>query len=97
MSRLSRFIHFYTDEDDGNGREEPFVLKTVTGALLHITDALAKPAKKFTATLSPVQDLHGQDAPYPSGGGKNKLDTSSFSNGTYNDVTLTRNTDGSSY
>ena len=72
MSRLSRFIHFYTDEDDGNGGEKG-ILKTVTGTLLHITDALAKPAKKFTATLEPIQDLHGQDAPYPSGGGKNKF------------------------
>lgn len=48
------------------------ILKTVTGTLLHITDALAKPAKKFVATLEPIQDLHGQDAPYPAGGGKNK-------------------------
>lgn len=72
MGRLARFIRFYTDEDDGNGGEKG-VLKTVTGALLHIVDALAKPAKKFTATLEPIQDLHGQDAPYPSGGGKNLL------------------------
>ena len=76
MSKLSRFIHFYTDEDDGNGREEPFVLKTVKAAIIHITDALAKPAKKFTATLEPIQDLHGQDAPYPAGGGKNKINIS---------------------
>ena len=71
MSRLSRFIHFYTDEDDGNGGEKG-VLKTVSGTIIHILDALAKPAKKFVATLEPVQDLHGQDAPYPAGGGINK-------------------------
>ena len=73
MSRLSRFIHFYTDEDDGNGGEKG-VLKTVSGTIIHILDALAKPAKKFVATLEPIQDLHGQDAPYPAGGGKNKFD-----------------------
>lgn len=69
MGRLARFIRFYTDEDDGNGGEKG-VLKTVTGTIIHILDALKKPVNKFTATLEPIQDLHGQDAPYPSGGGK---------------------------
>ena len=70
MSRLSRFIHFYTDEDDGNGGEKG-VLKTVTGTIIHILDALKKPAKKLTVGMSPVQDLHGYDNPWPAGGGKN--------------------------
>ena len=38
-------------------------LKTVTGALLHITDALAKPAKKFVATLEPIQSGSGDPSP----------------------------------
>ena len=72
MSKLSRFIHFYTDEDDGNGGGSG-VLKTIKAALVHITDALAKQLDKCEVTLEPKQDLHGQDAPYPSGGGVNKL------------------------
>lgn len=51
------------------------VWKTVTGTLLHLTDALASPMQKCEVTLEPIQDLHGQDAPYPAGGGKNKLNT----------------------
>lgn len=56
MSRLSRFIHFYTDEDEGNGGGgDPGILKTVSGALIHITDALAKPLKKLVVNLEPIQ------------------------------------------
>lgn len=52
------------------------VWKTVTGTLIHITDALASPMRKCEVTLEPIQDLHGQDAPYPAGGGKNLVDPS---------------------
>ena len=62
MGRLARFIHFYTDEDDGNGGGSS-ILKTVSGALIHITDALAKPAKKFVATLEPIQSGSGDPSP----------------------------------
>ena len=48
------------------------IWKTVTGTLIHITDALASPMQKCEVSLEPIQDLHGQDAPYPAGGGKNK-------------------------
>ena len=70
MSPLRRLIWLKFFAGGGSSA----VLKTVTGALLHITDALAKPAKKFVATLEPIQDLHGQNAPYPAGGGKNLAD-----------------------
>ena len=33
----------------------------------------ACPFKHIAATIEPVQDLHGQDAPYPPGGGKNMI------------------------
>lgn len=49
------------------------IWKTVTGTLIHITDALEAPMQKCEVSLEPIQDLHGQDAPYPAGGGKNKL------------------------
>ena len=39
------------------------VLKTVSGAIVHITDALAKPAKKFVASLEPIQSGSGDPAP----------------------------------
>jgi hypothetical protein len=50
------------------------IWKTVTGTLIHITDALASPMRKCEVTLEPIQDLHGQDAPYPAGGGKQLFD-----------------------
>lgn len=48
-------------------------LKTVTGTMLHVLDALAKPAEELLVSLSPIQDLHGYDSPWPAGGGKNKF------------------------
>ena len=51
-----------------------YIWKTVTGTLIHITDALASPMRKCEVALEPIQDLHGQDAPYPAGGGSNKWD-----------------------
>lgn len=35
---------------------------------------VAKPLKQLLIPFSPVQDLHGQNAPYPAGGGANLLD-----------------------
>ena len=70
MSPTEKLIWLYRKGGSGGGGVE----KTVKSALVHITDALAKPAKKLVAEINPVQDLHGQDAPYPAGGGVNKLD-----------------------
>lgn len=50
------------------------VIKTVTGAIVTFTCKSAKPIVNLTATLSPIQDLHGYDNPWPAGGGVNKLD-----------------------
>ena len=50
-----------------------YIWKTVTGTLIHITDALASPMQKCEVSLEPIQDLHGQDAPYPAGGGINAM------------------------
>lgn len=47
--------------------------KTVSGSMIHITDAVFFPMQKCEVTLEPIQDLHGQDAPYPAGGGVNKI------------------------
>lgn len=45
--------------------------KTVSGAVVYITDALRKPAVALSTAINPVQDLHGYDNPWPAGGGKN--------------------------
>lgn len=42
------------------------------------TDVL--PAKSVSVAIEPVQDLNGQSAPYPAGGGKNQFDAEATSN-----------------
>ena len=46
--------------------------KTVSGTMVHITDALAKAALSVLASIEPIQDLHGYSSPWPAGGGANK-------------------------
>lgn len=61
--------------------KEEFLLNPVTEH--NITDAAIasfetnlKHPVKVTVPITPQQDLHGYDAPWPAGGGKNKLDPS---------------------
>ena len=81
--------------------------ETAEGNPISITDASGLSAKSCEVTMNPIQDLHGQDAPYPAGGMKNKLPfdldtiktnntagTWSGNNYTYNGVTWTVNEDG---
>ena len=59
-----------------NGGETEPVWATVSGAIASFTTPFAYPLKKLVAQINPVQDLHGYDAPWPAGGGKNKFDKS---------------------
>lgn len=67
--------------------------------IVHIDDAAGVPVASLEAGIEPVQDLHGYDAPWPGGGGKNILPiTEWFQSGytnTNHDVTMTINADGS--
>lgn len=57
------------------------IWKTVTGTLLHITDALPSPVKELSVAIEPYQDLTYGD-PYPAGGSKNLIpDGTDTSNG----------------
>lgn len=47
--------------------------ETVTGKIVSFLTQRIAPLK-IEADLSPIQDLHGYDAPWPPGGGKNKFD-----------------------
>ena len=64
------------------------VLKTVKAALVHVTDAKAKPAVSVKAYVEPAQDLHGYDNPWPAGGGVNQLPCGSAFTVTENGITL---------
>ena len=67
----SWLVDVYNAAKEGSGEE-----KTVSGVLIHITDALAKAALSVLASIEPIQDLHGYANPWPGGGGKNLVDPS---------------------
>ena len=49
--------------------------RTATGSIVTLENCPDKiPLKSCVVDIEPVQNLHGQDAPYPAGGGKNLLD-----------------------
>lgn len=75
------------------GTGPKYVIRTVTGAMVKILNALAEPAVSLKVSLGPKQDLHGYDHPWPAGGGKNKLKPYSYTANTSN-VTLTYSDDG---
>lgn len=52
-----------------------FATDTVSGDVVSFPDgADGIPVKAFTGSIIPQQNLNGQSAPYPAGGGKNKVD-----------------------
>ena len=69
------------------------ITDTASGAIASFPDGAAMPMESLTVEMSPIQDLHGQDAPYPAGGGKNKLQVTAESQ-TVNGVTFTVHDDG---
>lgn len=68
---------------------------SVSGDVVSFPDgADGIPVKAFTGSIIPQQNLNGQSAPYPAGGGKNKLQITATTQ-TINGVTITVNADGS--
>lgn len=58
--------------EDGETPLSAFPNDTVSGQIVHITDGADDiPMDSVKVNIEPVQDLHGQEAPYPAGGGKN--------------------------
>ena len=51
-----------------------YITDTAQGAIASFPDGADDvPVKSLVAQITPLQDLHGQSAPYPAGGGKNKI------------------------
>ena len=72
----------------------PVITDTASGAIASFSDGADDlPLKSLVVDINPVQDLHGQDAPYPAGGGKNLLPITAVTS-TENGVTFTVNEDG---
>lgn len=65
----------------------PVITDTASGAIATFPDgADGLPLKRLVAQIEPVQDLHGQDAPYPPGGGKNLFDKDAVETSKYLDT-----------
>lgn len=64
----------------------------ITGDIVTFESEYAQPLKKVEVSLSPIQDLHGYDFPWPAGGGKNKCPLMPTT--TINGVTFTQRADG---
>lgn len=71
MGKLARFIYYYTGNIENDA---PDTEHTASGAVVHFTTKESAPVTSLTAAINPVQDLHGQESPYPAGGGKNLFD-----------------------
>lgn len=76
--------------DSGISKE---ISEQLEGELVNFKAAYAVPLKALSVALSPIQDLHGYDSPWPAGGGKNKLEVEATT-ATDHDVVFTVNADG---
>ena len=65
--------------------EQPHIETLVGNPVSFKAEAL--PLQELKVAINPVQDLHGQDAPYPPGGGKNQFYCDSNKTATLNGVT----------
>ena len=57
-------------------------------------DNIPENISRLKVDLEPIQNLHGYDNPWPTGGGKNKLKPPAVGSTTINNVTFTVNNDG---
>lgn len=63
------------DIKDATARDLATYIGESSGSIAHFTDgADSWPMQELKIAISPVQDLHGYDNPWPAGGGKNLLD-----------------------
>lgn len=70
------------------------LVDTATGSIASfVPDSTVPTVRGLTVDVEPVQDLHGYDAPWPAGGGKNKLQNTATTS-TIQGVTFTVNNDG---
>jgi len=64
-----------------------FPTDTASGSIANFSDGADNvPVKSLVAQITPVQDLNGYDAPWPAGGGANRLNESDLVTGAWLDV-----------
>lgn len=77
--------------NSAKGKPDP--LNTFAGKIVEFISKRSLPMVKLEANFTPIQNLNGQEAPYPPGGGKNLLPIT-ISTSTTSGVTFTVNNDG---
>ena len=61
-------------------KKSPAIYKNASGDIVTFDDAAdGMPLSECVVSIDPVQDLHGQDSPYPAGGSKNKFNQTLYS------------------
>lgn len=87
----------WMDQTGGDESGLASVIKsTASGEIASFADgADGRQIDSLVVNITPVQDLRGQDAPYPPGGGKNKLPYATKETSTVKGITTVRNSDGS--
>lgn len=72
-----------TEQDIADAIIQVLPVDSASGAVASFPDGYPAPVEALTATITPVQDLHGQTSPYPAGGGKNKFGLEFIQNTTF--------------
>jgi len=83
-----------TDIVTGETILDPLIpVKTANGSLVSFADGADLPMPSFICNIDAVQDLHGYDAPWVGGAGKNKLSIADKTATTVDNLTITPNKD----
>lgn len=80
------------DVDELYAIKAPAIECSASGSIASFPDgADGMPLKNLSVAIEPVQDLHGQDSPYPAGGGKNLYNADAITSLSSSGITLTIN------
>ena len=88
ITRIDHYLYNWAE-----GGDLPW--SVFTGNPLQFTAPKAHTLRSVSVAFSPIQDLHGQDAPYPAGGGANKLNPNTFTGYSSQSISFTLQDDGS--
>lgn len=91
ISSLKSGLTDLSEEVNGDATVYPYA------DVITIEDAVPANLADCSVKIEPVQDLHGQSAPWVGGAGKNKLNNNYYAGSSFiqSNVTITKNTDGS--
>ena len=88
-------VAFNGDIIDGQGNTlsvlAEALTKTASGNPVVISDCAGGKARSLKTVINAIQDLHGYDKPWAGGAGKNKLDSSAVTQGSFDDPSATAN------